>query len=158
MLAELQFLARSGERALVSRALGGSLLAVVGDALPVRVSLARLGFGALPSGDGVALTFLGDGHLGANLQDVLALGDDEPEKLGALAFGRGAPTMGLVARALGGIDTAFDVRQRLAKLTDPRLESRQFLYQLSSQLHLLRVVEGGRADRSTGLGGTPQLL
>ena len=135
VLPELQFLARTGERALVSRALGGSLLAVVGDALPVCVSLACLGFGALPPGDGVALTFLGDGHLGANLQDVLALGDDEPEKLGALAFGRGAPTMGLVARALGGIDTAFDVRQRLAKLTDPRLESRQFL---SPGLHFSR--------------------
>ena len=99
-----QLAASVGELALVLLALGGGVGTIGGDPGAVRLAFARFGFGALPAGDGVALTLLGDGHLAANRLDLFALRGDELRQLAAARVGGGAIAVRRVARLFGGDD------------------------------------------------------
>ena len=124
LLALGQRLARRGEHFLVTRALRRRRLDVGREPSAVHGAFGRLCLGTLATRQRIALPFFGDLHLGANLEDLLALAGHEAEQLGALRLGRGTIAVRRVARLFrrldGGVGVGRAGAQRLDALTQPR--------------------------------------
>jgi hypothetical protein len=84
-----------------TRARLGRLRALVGEANAVHLALTTLFLCALTARPRVALTFLGDGDLAAQLRNVLPESPDEACQFAALRFRGRARAVALLARILG---------------------------------------------------------
>src|SRR4051812_46397132 len=126
-LAKRQRLTRGEERRFVLCALRFGLLTIGGDAFAVGLAFVGLELGALPTRHRVALALLRDGHLAANLLNLLALAGDEAKQLGALCFGGRTVAMRRVACLFGSADGFLRLWRRFPQLLHAGVEPLQLI-------------------------------